>query len=97
MRFISNRESSMTLVRLSWAWRSALIVLMMIVAGSMPARADDSLDREVKFDIAPAMLAKALVEYSLQSGVQLAEAGLRSWREKRFVETPELVLERVPV
>lgn len=74
MTFISNRGSSMTSVRSSWAWRSALVVLMMIVAGSMPARADDSLDREVNFNIAPATLAKALVQYSLQSGVQLAVA-----------------------
>ncbi len=30
-------------------------------------------------------------------GVQLAEAGLTSWREKRFVELPELAIERIPV
>ncbi len=30
-------------------------------------------------------------------GVQLAEAGLTSWREKRFVDVPELVVDRVPV
>jgi predicted dehydrogenase len=30
-------------------------------------------------------------------GVQLAEAGLTSWREKRFVELPALAIERVPV
>jgi predicted dehydrogenase len=30
-------------------------------------------------------------------GVQLAEAGLTSWRERRFVDLPELVVDRVPV
>jgi predicted dehydrogenase len=30
-------------------------------------------------------------------GVQLAEAGLRSWHEKRFIELPELVVDAVPV
>jgi len=29
-------------------------------------------------------------------GVQLAEAGLQSWREKRFIELPELVVDAVP-
>ncbi len=29
-------------------------------------------------------------------GVQLAEAGLRSWHEKRFIELPELVVDAVP-
>jgi hypothetical protein len=30
-------------------------------------------------------------------GVQLAEAGLRSWQQKRFVDIPELVTEPVTV
>lgn len=46
----------------------------MMVTGSMSVHADDSLDHQVNFNIAPATLAKALVQYSLQSGVQLAVA-----------------------
>ena len=30
-------------------------------------------------------------------GVQLTEAGLQSWREKRSVEVPELVVAAVPL
>jgi hypothetical protein len=46
----------------------------MVIAGSLVAHAGDSLDREVDFNIAPATLAQALVQYSLQSGVQVAVA-----------------------
>ncbi len=39
-----------------------------------PARADDVLDRNVSFHISPSPLAGALIEFSTQSGLQLAAA-----------------------
>ncbi len=44
------------------------------LAAGMVAHADGALDREMTFNIAPASLAAALVQYSLQSGVQVAVA-----------------------
>ncbi len=39
-----------------------------------PARADDGFDRTVFFHISPSPLAKALIEFSSQSGIQVAAA-----------------------
>jgi hypothetical protein len=53
------------------------IVLVAFAAGTLwmtPARADDVLDRTVSFHIAPSPLAKALLEFSSQSGLQVAAA-----------------------
>jgi secretin/TonB-like protein len=70
MMFTSARESRMRLAKQAWAVALAFATL---VAG-MAAYAGDTLDRQVSFNIAPAALAAALVQYSLQSGVQVAVA-----------------------
>lgn len=73
MTFTSDREASMMSVSVLGIWRSCLIVLALML-GSMAVRADDPQDRQVSFDIEPTSLAKALVQYALQSGVQVAVA-----------------------
>jgi hypothetical protein len=53
------------------------ILLAAFVAGTLwttPARADDVLDRTVSFHISPSPLANALIEFSSQSGMQVAAA-----------------------
>jgi hypothetical protein len=53
------------------------LVLAAFVAATLwnaPARADDLLDRTVPFHIVPSPLASALIEYSSQSGIQVAAA-----------------------
>ena len=67
------------------AWRAACcsrlhlwpIALAAIVASATllaTARADDVLDRAVQFHISPSPLASALIEFSTQSGLQVAVA-----------------------
>lgn len=70
MIFKSDRASRMTLVEHSWSRLIACAALLM----GMAAHAGDTLDRKVLFNIAPAPLSAALVQYSLQSGVQVAVA-----------------------
>jgi hypothetical protein len=54
--------------------RVAGAALAMWIAGSAGARAADFLDRNARFDIAAAPLATALLQFSSQSGVQVAVA-----------------------
>jgi len=74
MIFTSDRVPRTTSARRIWARLAAFAALLTFVAGSMTAYAVDTLDREVSFTIAPASLASALVQFSLQSGVQVAVA-----------------------
>jgi hypothetical protein len=48
--------------------------MMLALAWLAPARADDVLDRGVHFHIAASPLASALIEFSTQSGIQVAVA-----------------------
>jgi hypothetical protein len=54
--------------------RIPLAVLVASIAWSAAAHADDPLERAAHFDIAPAPLATALIEFSTQSGMQVAVA-----------------------
>jgi hypothetical protein len=56
------------------ALRVAGAALAMWIAGSAGARAADFLDRNAHFDVAAAPLATALLQFSSQSGVQVAVA-----------------------
>ena len=56
------------------ALRVAGAALAMWIAGSACARAADFLDRNARFDIAAAPLSTALLQFSSQSGVQVAVA-----------------------
>jgi len=56
------------------ALRVAGAALAMWIAGSACARAGDFLDRNARFDIAAAPLSTALLQFSSQSGVQVAVA-----------------------
>jgi Secretin and TonB N terminus short domain len=71
---ISDRAPRTTSAKRIWARLAAFAVLLTFVAGGMAAHAADTLDREVSFTITPASLASALVQFSLQSGVQVAVA-----------------------
>jgi hypothetical protein len=52
----------------------ALLALVMTIAWLEPARADDILDRDVRFHIPASPLASALIEFSTQSGIRVAAA-----------------------
>ncbi len=54
--------------------RVALAAFAVTTAWLPPARADDVLDRNVPFHISASPLASALIEFSTQSGLQLAAA-----------------------
>lgn len=54
--------------------RAALAAFALTLAWFTTARADDVLDRTVHFNISPAPLASALIEFSSQSGLQVAAA-----------------------
>ena len=54
--------------------RWALLALIVTIAWREPVRADDVLDRGVRFHIPASPLASALVEFSTQSGIQVAAA-----------------------
>ena len=54
--------------------RWALLALVVTIAWLEPVRADDVLDRGVRFHIPASPLANALVEFSTQSGIQVAAA-----------------------
>lgn len=51
-----------------------LPALVMMMAWLATARADDLFDRDVRFHIAASPLASALIEFSTQSGIQIAAA-----------------------
>ena len=51
-----------------------LIAVFVAAIGHATARADDILDRSIRFHIAAAPLASALIEFSTQSGLQVAAA-----------------------
>jgi hypothetical protein len=51
-----------------------IAVLISAIAGHAPARAGDILDRGISFHIAPSPLSDALIEFSTQSGLQVAAA-----------------------
>jgi hypothetical protein len=55
---------------------TALAAIAAAIVWISTARADDLLDRPVSFHIAPAPLASALIEFSSQSGVQVAAADI---------------------
>jgi Secretin and TonB N terminus short domain len=52
----------------------ALTVFAAVTLWNAPARADDVLDRTMPFHIVPSPLASALIEFSSQSGIQVAAA-----------------------
>jgi hypothetical protein len=52
----------------------ALAAFAAVTLWNAPARADDVLDRTVPFHIVPSPLATALIEFSSQSGIQVAAA-----------------------
>src|SRR5450631_3267718 len=54
--------------------RCALLALVVTIAWLEPVRADDTLDRDVRFHIPASPLTNALVEFSTQSGIQVAAA-----------------------
>jgi hypothetical protein len=54
--------------------RIALAAFVAAIAGLSTARADDILDRGVRFHISASPLASALIEFSTQSGIQVAAA-----------------------
>ncbi len=54
--------------------RLALSALVLLVAWSCAARADDALEKTARLEIAPAPLANALVQLSAESGIQIAVA-----------------------
>lgn len=54
--------------------RWALLALVATIAWVEPVRADDNLDRDVRFHIPASPLASALVEFSTQSGIRVAAA-----------------------
>lgn len=56
------------------ALRIALLSFVVFLGWLSTARADDLLDRGVRFHIAPSPLASALIEFSTQSGIQVAAA-----------------------
>jgi hypothetical protein len=58
----------------SRALRIALPAFVVLLAWLATARADDLLDRGVRFHIAASPLASALIEFSTQSGIQVAAA-----------------------
>src|SRR5271168_1585519 len=54
--------------------RVVLAAFAVTTAWLAPARADDVLDRNVPFHISASPLASALIEFSTQSGIQVAAA-----------------------
>jgi hypothetical protein len=54
--------------------RWALFAFVVAIAWLRPVRADDILDRDVRFHIPASPLASALVEFSTQSGIRVAAA-----------------------
>lgn len=72
----SSFESVLIMARESEAAIHGLMLAAFAAAmlWSAPARADDMLDRTVPFHIAPSPLASALIEFSSQSGIQVAAA-----------------------
>ena len=52
----------------------ARLMLVAVVAWHATARADDIMDRQINFHIAASPLPRALIEFSSQSGVQVAAA-----------------------
>jgi hypothetical protein len=75
MKPISDRAVLTLLARIT---RASLLLLAALLAVCMApmelARADDLLDKRVHFDIAAVPLSNALVQFSAQSGVQVAVA-----------------------
>jgi hypothetical protein len=65
---IEDRETKSRILEIVlWAVVSAIVAIG-------PARADDALDRTAPFHILPSPLASALIEFSSQSGIQVAAA-----------------------
>jgi hypothetical protein len=54
--------------------RLVLIAIFVAAIGQATARADDILDRTIRFHIAASPLSSALIEFSTQSGLQVAAA-----------------------
>jgi hypothetical protein len=73
MEFSFNRGTTMQ-NRNYYQVRIAFAAVMLSLACSSLAHADDVLDRPVQFSVAAASLGNALVDFSTQSGVQVAVA-----------------------
>jgi hypothetical protein len=69
MEFSFNRGTTMQYIN-----KFAFAAFMLSMAWNGAARADDILDRGVLFNVPPAPLGNALVDFSAQSGVQVAVA-----------------------
>jgi hypothetical protein len=72
----SSFERVLTVARASEAGIRGLVLAVLAAATlwNAAARADDMLDRTVPFHIVPSPLASALIEFSSQSGIQVAAA-----------------------
>ncbi len=74
MEYSFDREVAMARTSKSLMQRAALAAFALTLAWFTTARADDVLDRTVHFNISAAPLASALIEFSSQSGLQVAAA-----------------------
>ncbi len=54
--------------------RTALVVMLCLLAGIRPGSAAADLSSKIWFDIPPQQLASALLKYSVQSGVQVTSS-----------------------
>jgi hypothetical protein len=72
--YLFDREPAMAPRSKSLVPASVLAAFVVVIAWLAPARADDLLDRGVRFHISASPLASALIEFSTQSGIQVAAA-----------------------
>ena len=74
MEYSFDREAPMASRNKPQVQRVAIAAIAVTMAWLMTARADDVLDRNVPFHIPASPLASALIEFSGQSGLQVAAA-----------------------
>jgi hypothetical protein len=74
MGYSSDRVPMMSPGSKSGIRRIVLTVFVVAIAWLSTARADDILDRGVRFHVSASPLASALIEFSTQSGIQVAAA-----------------------
>jgi hypothetical protein len=74
MEFSFDREAQMATRSKTVVRQVVLAAIALIMAGLTAARADDMLDRKVPYHISASPLASALIEFSTQSGLQVAAA-----------------------
>jgi hypothetical protein len=74
MEYLFDRVLTMAPGSKSGIQRIVLAAFVVTIAWLATARADDILERGVRFHISAAPLASALIEFSTQSGIQVAVA-----------------------